>query len=411
MLLVKSPGSSQHSSANRISCQEGRQWVIRSFDPAHISPNDPFASCADAIYFEHTNIPCNLADWRQSIHDRTIIRCIQGKRNKSLSLFLLLGGIDLKRGVNMKNDYRKVGWYALLIVWGILFAVPSPDAHAADSQDDFYSALNGITSYIKEDGQQHPPVPNRADVQTSTDSVYWGWWVEHVGGWSEQLFAGHRLGVRIGFINGGFDQYAKTYKAEPVVQLKDLDKDLTYPYVRVGQSRTFIGEKLKISLEFNKPTITIRNNLLSQEQKTIQYSELLQQWTELASRTCLDRLGRKICLFSQTIWDGTAWRYGFVATEGTPLYYTTNLPQEFVELYKSENGERIYKPIAYSPALLLAFMYVPRPVNGEWNIRKMTDEELGEVIVGDRSRDDILLSDNAAPAASGVKDDAVQSVK
>jgi len=272
----------------------------------------------------------------------------------------------------------------------------STNTYASDSQRDFYSSLAGIVSDIRKDELVELPAPNRESVKVSTDSVDWDWWVEDltVAGWNDFVLDGHKLSVRVRFINGGFDQYAKTYKAAPVIQLKDFDKGLTYPYVRVGERRTFVGEKLDVGLEFNKPTIIIRNHLNPTEQKTLQYSELLKAWNELALRTCSDRLGRKICLYSQTMWDGTAWRYGFVVTEDAPLYYTTNLPQEYVELYKFEGGEWIYKPTAFSPATRLAFIYAPNVIKS-WRIREMTDEELGEVIVGDRSLEDVLQSNSA----------------
>ncbi|HOZ01963.1 MAG TPA: hypothetical protein PLG20_09105 [Candidatus Syntrophosphaera sp.] len=128
----------------------------------------------------------------------------------------------------MKKYYSAIWICTLLVAWGIIPAISAPKVYAADPQD-----LSNTTTDIKANEQQNLPVPDREEVQTSTYSVL----MEQVGGWTGLTVAGHRLGVRIGFVNGGFDQYALTHKAEPVVQLKDLDKDLTYPYVRAGKKQ------------------------------------------------------------------------------------------------------------------------------------------------------------------------------
>ena len=105
----------------------------------------------------------------------------------------------------------------------------STNTYASDSQRDFYSSLAGIVSDIRKDELVELPAPNRESVKVSTDSVDWDWWVEDltVAGWNDFVLDGHKLSVRVRFINGGFDQYAKTYKAAPVIQLKDFDNLLS----------------------------------------------------------------------------------------------------------------------------------------------------------------------------------------
>lgn len=253
--------------------------------------------------------------------------------------------------------------------------------HAADAQDNFNSALNGITSDVKENGQENIPVPTSVDVSTKPDYIQWQAWSEYPsGGAIKKPFARHNLWLELGFIRGDFDEYTQTYRAEPVITLRDSSDKLTYAYLRSGSSANCIGGSLNIHLEFNKQTVYINDNYTS-EQATIKYSDLLAKWASFASGTCADHLGKKYCLISQYLWDGFFWRYGFVATTGTPLYYTTNLPQDFVELYKDKPGNSNYKPVAYSLALRLAFVLSPFSTPTQWEIREMTSVEVAEAML------------------------------
>jgi len=299
----------------------------------------------------------------------------------------------------MKRHYSKVWIYALLIVWGIMPAMSSMKAHAADSQNNFNSALNGITNY--ETGQEILPVPSVGVLAYGPNVANWDGWREESGGWTDQLFAGHHLAVRLGFIRGDFDAYTQTYKAEPVIKLEDSSEKLIYSYLRVGPGRNYTGGSLNISVEFNKQTVHIRNNKNPSEQATIQYSDLLAKWASFASDLCSDYLGKKYCFFSQSLfWDGV-WRYGFVATTDTPLYYTTNLPQDFIELFKKEKGDTSLKPIAYSLALRLAFVLDPRQEYA-WKIREMTSEEIVEAML-ERSSVRAIPSSSLLPIIAEAK--------
>lgn len=276
------------------------------------------------------------------------------------------------------------------------------NVRAADSQNHSVSILNGINGYLKETDQAQLALAVNVDIPAAPEFIGWNalmsdlyanWGVDH-------QFTGHKLMVRLGFIRGDFDVYTQNYKAVPVVSIYDVSENLLYGYLRVGPSKNYVGGTLDVRMEFNGQTVEILNYKNTSERVTIQYSDLLAKWTAYASNNCSNYLSKKYCIVPQYLWDG-AHHYGFVVTANTPLYYTTNLPQDFVELYKEEAGNTNYKPIGYSLALRLAFVLSPDQKN-IWEIRPMTPEEIGEAML-ERSRNHVIHSDSSVPATPGIK--------
>jgi hypothetical protein len=273
-------------------------------------------------------------------------------------------------------------------------------AQTFDAGAHFSDIPTSIAEYLRSTGQ---PPSSAETVKIPEPSMYIGWdiaWDTLLrGGAIEFQFAGHKLAVKSGFVRGEFDTYAQTYKAAPVLLVYDTTENLIYHYFTAGTERDCRGDALNIRVSFTGKTVVIRNNKNTAEQTTLRYPDLLEEWTKFASSYCSTYIGKRHCLVPQNLWDG-AHRYGFVLTEGSPLYYTTNLPQDFVELYKKEDGNTTFKPAAYSLAARLAFILSPTQKK-TWEVRQMTAEEVGEAML-ERSKKYSASQDNSVSETSGV---------
>ncbi|HAH31129.1 MAG TPA: hypothetical protein DCL44_02325 [Elusimicrobia bacterium] len=300
----------------------------------------------------------------------------------------------------MKKHYSKIWTHILLAVWGIMSGMPK--VSAADFQNQSGSMLNEIKTYLKGTGQEAISLAANTEVPVAPEFVGWDATGDNLlinGGVSRQ-FSGHTLVAKLGFIRGNFDSYTQTYKTETVVTVYDWTANIICPYYSVGQNMKSVFGDLEVQVIFNGQTVEIQNNKNTSEQATIQYSDLVASWTSYASGNCSTHLGTKYCLVPQYLWNGVH-RFGFVATTNTPLYYTTNLPQDFIELYKQEPSNINYKPIAYSLALRLAFILSPDQKNS-WQIRPMTSEEVGEAMLN-RARTYAISSGNLQTTIPDVK--------
>jgi hypothetical protein len=150
--------------------------------------------------------------------------------------------------------------------------------------------------------------------------------------------------------------------------------------ILAGQSNNFSFKGLNLYVEFKDKTVTLKNNSLASESVALQYGDLLSAWATNAEKYCAIHLGLKYCFVPQHHWDGSAHHYGLVVSANAPLYYTTGLPQDFVELYKNENGDLNLKPIAFSLPLRSAFV-LSTTQKFLWEFRPMTAEEVGEAMV------------------------------
>jgi len=296
----------------------------------------------------------------------------------------------------MKNIFSYIAIQAILNVLGI--TILTPTAALAGEPPDF--ALD-ITSYF---GTSEQSVFLSADAnKIPSPPVFTGWnasWQDLlITGAMEQQFAGHKLAIRLGFIRGNFDTYTQTYKAEPVAFLYDLTDDLVYPYLRAGSEKNCKGGTLDIWIKFSGKTVEIRNNKNVSEQAAFQFSDLLAKWTTFASSYCSTYFDAKYCLVPQRLWDGMN-HYGYVTSTSFPLYHTTNLPQDYVELYKEENGNTNFKPIAHSLPIRFAFVLSPDQ-KYLWGLRTMTAAEVGDAMI-DRSKHQ-ASANNLSQGTSGAQ--------
>lgn len=296
----------------------------------------------------------------------------------------------------MKKLFSCIAIQVVLTVFGLTPVTPTA-ALAGDSLD---FAID-IASLLKTSGQDISLSVDTSKIPPPQTFIGWNtsWQDLLITGAMEQQFAGHRLAIRLGFIRGNFDTYTQTYKAEPVAFLYDLTDDLLYPYLRAGSEKNFQGGTLDVWIKFSGKTVEIRNNKNVAEQTAFQFSDLLAKWTTFASPYCSTYFDAKYCLVPQRLWDGMN-HYGYVTSTSFPLYHTTNLPQDYVELYKEENGNTNFKPIAYSLPIRFAFVLSPDQ-KYLWGLRTMTAAEVGDAMI-DRSKPQ-ASANNSTQGTSGTQ--------
>lgn len=296
----------------------------------------------------------------------------------------------------MKKLFSRIAIQAILTAFGITMGTPTA-ALAGDSLD---FAID-IASLLKTSEQDISLSPDTHKIPPPQTFIGWNtsWQDLLITGAMEQQFAGHRLAIRLGFIRGNFDTYTQTYKAEPVAFLYDLTDDLVYPYLRAGSEKNCQGGTLDVWIKFSGKTVEIRNNKNVSEQTTFQFSDLLAKWTTFASSYCSTYFDAKYCLVPQRLWDGMN-HYGYVTSTSFPLYHTTNLPQDYVELYKEENGNTHFKPIAHSLPIRFAFVLSPDQ-KYLWGLRTMTAAEVGDAMI-DRSKHQ-ASANNLSQGTSGAQ--------
>ncbi|MHB9139542.1 MAG: hypothetical protein ACYC4Q_09080 [Victivallaceae bacterium] len=280
------------------------------------------------------------------------------------------------------------------ILSGVIFALAAiSSCHAeVNSKSITELPMDDIRTYLKETGQKGFSFDNDIKVPTVPEFLYWRSWEDLYGkGGVDVQFQGRKLKVKLGFIRGGFDLYTQTYKAEPVISLVVNESQLVMlPYLRSGQSARYVWTNtvgtLNVAIEFLGQTVKISNNANTSEQVTVSYSDLLAAWVDFASSYCSAHLAKKYCIVPQRLWNGSIYKLGWVVTENTPLYYTTAMPQDYVELFLQESTapdfKKSYKPISYSLPLRLTFVLSPSQTD-VWEIRQMTAEEAGNEMVAE----------------------------
>ena len=300
----------------------------------------------------------------------------------------------------MKAHYIKIWIYTIFILCEIMPGVSN--VNAADFQRQSDLIVNNLNGYLKGTDQGALALAVGTEAPAAPEIISWNATLDelHLNGGLNYQFAGHALTVKLGFIRGNFDAYTQTYITAPIITVDDTTAGLITSAIGVGISLNPVFKDLNPQITFNGQTVEIQNNKNSSEHITISLGDLLSEWTSYAVNKCSNHLGKKYCLVPQSFWDG-AFHYGFIATMNTPLYYTTNLPQDFVELYKKESGNISYKPIAYSLANRLAFV-LSQDQKNIWQVRPMTSEEIGEAMV-DRSKNRATPSGSLLPTTAKAK--------
>lgn len=148
----------------------------------------------------------------------------------------------------------------------------------------------------------------------------------------------------------------------------------------VGENSECYLSDVTVCTSFERQTVSVFKCGGGGPEVRISYADLLSQWMSFAKDRCAAHLGSTYCLVPQALWGDGRWAYGWTATANTPLYYTTNMPQDVVELYQDDkNHQRSYKPKAYCLPLRLTFVLSSTQPN-KWEIRQMTPEEVVEAM-------------------------------
>lgn len=263
-------------------------------------------------------------------------------------------------------------------------------------------ALDRIGGYLKETGQGALAINTEMEVPPVPEYVDWnreGEWRDLFRNWGVNVdLSGLKLTLKLGFIRGGFDSYTQAYKVEPVVTVLDNTLDDSYtiwPYLRRGESLSYRqghpGVDVGFGAQFDGGAVCLdwrdwKTDLLYR--MTIPYDQLLSKWLSFAGQ-CSPHLGSTYCFVGQVLWRDNNYQYGWVTSERTPLYYTTGMPQDFVELFQEDKvHQRSYKPKAYSLPLRLTFV-LSSTQRDRWVMRPMTSEERADAMTeGSNKRPD-----------------------
>lgn len=277
--------------------------------------------------------------------------------------------------------------YAVVGFLMVFLSVTVDSSCATDTPSDFDSILSVSQKELLEQKDNLFQSPTEA-IGKATDFVFWtaSWDDLNASCEKKFMFYGSNLAVKLGFVRGAFDSYSQTYKAEPVVALRNIDTDLVYPFIRVGQrvnngwnTASFAG---RVFVEFQPQSVIITDYYDSSKTLTVPYAELLRKWETHAAAFCSWHFGKKYCLVPQRFWDGAYHQNGFILSEGAPLFSATSRPQDYVGLFRQEPTTYVpnYRQTVYSLALRMAFILSPN-LQDTWELRPMTSAEVGEAMV------------------------------
>lgn len=208
---------------------------------------------------------------------------------------------------------------------------------------------------------------------------------------------GRDFSVKLGFEKGHYDDYVKTYKPKRVIfygyithnaerphdcepiTLDILDKD-NGQYV---DEDTFEQEKMIFNAAGGNLSVTLKNKVdgSSSEVANFSYADILNAWKKYADKFAVNHNGKKLFVIPQGYVhdDARGVPFGFILSEGSPLYHATGLPVDYVELLRAQpwNGTVSYKPVGYSIPLTIALEKRPE---GGWKLREMDPTELTEAL-------------------------------
>ena len=220
-------------------------------------------------------------------------------------------------------------------------------------------------------------------------------------------YKGSTISVKMGFKKGHYEPYVKNYKTEPVLIVAEMmyfvqsshTDDVRFPAVMdiFGSEKNiatylFWKDGRYQNLEFTNDGSDVYVYGLDETGNKREYllmldlPLLLQAWAENAKRYAMPYNDKTIYAVQQLLPrmpDGTTGLkdvFGWVLSKSSPLYHTTGLPLDFVELYHKKWDTSIYeyKPIAYSIPLGIAL--VKSEVEVSWNMRDITPEEISDAL-------------------------------
>lgn len=156
--------------------------------------------------------------------------------------------------------------------------------------------------------------------------------------------------------------------------------------IRLGKSAFFTYSDFSLYIVFDDNMLINVNDANNNYQliASVSFKKLIEEWIKYADNPFYYNYvdNKKVYFVPQEVWQDGWWRRGFVVTENEPLNYATNLPQDFVELYRYKNDWFEYKPVVYSVAVSLKF--VLSSDKNRWNVNKMTPEEIENEVINSR---------------------------
>lgn len=224
-----------------------------------------------------------------------------------------------------------------------------------------------------------------------------------VGAWKFS-YENYLFAAKLVFKRGDYDNYTKTFKAVPQLVAQDITdfEELgdAFPY----NPRPLTNEVHKdwrfgpdsndyyLNLDANTDNVTAYvwdrdgNCKLANGADARDMKQLYADWKAKAAKRAVTVAGRKMYMVPQMTqempngWQSSYTSYGYVLSEGSPLYYTTSLPQDYVELFRDDlDKNRSFKPRAYSLPLGLVFELVMPGDDGaapSWTVRELLDSEV-----------------------------------
>lgn len=203
----------------------------------------------------------------------------------------------------------------------------------------------------------------------------------------------NRYSIHAGFTRGAYDAFTKTYLTNPIISIWDITSiddpskmahtdliELTKPYDTIFTDSQ--GNKLRITFNPETKIITVFFPGTFGEKKisSAQYDQLFNLWEENVKDYKRVIFGKTFYFIPQICLPliGTPeLRLGFVASEESPFYYTTNRPLDFISLFHKTPLSFGFKPIAYSIPLGLKFKFLG---NDSWQIEEMVNEDLNDAL-------------------------------
>jgi len=273
----------------------------------------------------------------------------------------------------------------LALIPGQIYAAGAPAALDALKTSAGVAALPDFSSEIKP--RLNPSATLTWDAPPILLDYNKDWVIE---------FKGRQYTVKLDFRQGTYDAYGKAFKARPIVSLNDVtDMDASgtvicsqfvYLDELTGDGTTlfYVDETSDLTLQKIGNVITVQSCNMEagtcEDVESRSIGELYAFW-ELVTKEFPVTIGaRKFYMMPQDFLDGV-FKSGYVVTEKSPLYYTTGQPQDYVELFKTdEDGKWQFRPKAYSLALGLTFELTGSAVPFTWTVREMLDSEVLDAI-------------------------------
>lgn len=220
--------------------------------------------------------------------------------------------------------------------------------------------------------------------------------LQYTGSWNFEL-KDRKYAIKLGFRQGTYDSYAKTFKARPILTLirdvSDTEGEGFVNFTRLvyldeleseGLISFYADNNDYLSISKTAGKLTAQDCNLDTEKcediSTVNIRELYTAWGKTAEAFPALVGERKIYAMPQLFFEDVI-KYGYVVTERSPFYYTTGAPQDFVELFRKDGeGNMSFRPKAYSLVLGLTFELKSSEYPQTWTVREILESEVQDAI-------------------------------